>query len=391
MTRWRRPLTAPDSIPDELVVNIVQLSDWRTLCTWRRTSRTFFTVVAVHLRRRYDNYIKPFVTDVAPFDELLRANGAIISGTSALHFFIPDDSWHPHQLDIYVPANTFKRFIRAVTNPVTFRWVYVARHNTASRIGRTRSSAAEQTYEDLDEIRSDEHRMFEECPQPRKRAAGITTRTEDSDIEILHETGESSKDGESGPDSGQEDRSDMYIQLEHYSRHRPSLVYGKNFRTLRTLRTPTGRRVNVVRSHANNPISPLRCFWSTLTMNFLTPDGCVCGCPSGTLRRQAVVKLEPLNDREQRARQRYERRGYTFGETPLRNDLDTWDYIFFGEHQLLALDFRKKFNLPRPYYPIKATRRGWLSDERWKVIVPREFISVNTVVAHRLTTRSVHS
>ncbi|RDX53624.1 hypothetical protein OH76DRAFT_1308788, partial [Lentinus brumalis] len=144
---------------------------------------------------------------------LLRANGAIISGSTALHFFLPDTSWHPHHLDIYIPANTFKRFMRTVTDHTTFGWVYAPRRRHTLARGSAPLLAA-QLYEDLEE----------------------------------------------------------------------------NFRSLRTLRTPTGRRVNVVRSHANNPISPLRCFWSTLTMNFLTPDGCVCAFPSATLARQGAIK-----------------------------------------------------------------------------------------------------
>lgn len=328
-------------------------------------------MVAVYLRNRYETYVKQFVNDVPEFDELLRANGAVISGSTALHFFLPDNSWHPHHLDIYVPANTFKRFVRTVTEPNTFGWVYAPRH----RHNLTRSSApllAAQLYEDLDEIHSDEERMFEERPLPRRRTGRVGGRTASSDIEVTYSSPQSTDEQKSGPDSEQEDKSDTFIQLEHYSPHRPSVVRGKNFRSLRTLRTPTGRRVNVVRSHANSPISPIRCFWSTLTMNFLTPDGCVCAFPSATLSRQGAVKLEPLTLKEEHAMKRYTERGYTFGGDILRDQLDSWDYIFFGEPHLLAIDFRKKVEHTRPYYPVRPTRRGWLSDDRWKVVLPCE-------------------
>ncbi len=329
-------------------------------------------MVAVHLRQRYETYVQQFVTNIVDFDELLRANGAIISGSTALHFFLPDTSWHPHHLDIYLPANTFKRFIRTVTSSTTFGWVHAPRRRHALGHGSTRVTVG-QLYEDLDDIHSDEERMYEERPPPRMRVPWNGGRTGESDVEVTYSSPHSTDEQKSGPDSGQEDKSDTFIQLEHYSPHRPSVVRGKNFRLLRTLRTPTGRRVNVVRSHANNPISPLRCFWSTLTMNFLTPDGCVCAFPSATLARQGAVKVEPLTLKEEHAQRRYTQRGYTFGDDLLREELDSWDYIFFGEPHLLAVDFRKKFSYTRPYYPVMPTRRGWLSDDRWKVVVPCEF------------------
>ncbi|KAI0713791.1 hypothetical protein C8Q76DRAFT_586439, partial [Earliella scabrosa] len=54
--------------------------------------------------------------------------------------------------------------------------------------------------------------------------------------------------------------------------------------------TKDRREVDVIRSAANNPCLPLTSFWSTLLINFLTPDGCVCGFPSPTFVRTGALK-----------------------------------------------------------------------------------------------------
>ncbi|KAI0722563.1 hypothetical protein C8Q76DRAFT_580948, partial [Earliella scabrosa] len=55
-------------------------------------------------------------------------------------------------------------------------------------------------------------------------------------------------------------------------------------------RTPTGRNVDIVCSPVNNALTALHMFWSTLVTNFLTPDGCGCGFPAGTMNRRGFVK-----------------------------------------------------------------------------------------------------
>ncbi|KAI0717706.1 hypothetical protein C8T65DRAFT_532769, partial [Cerioporus squamosus] len=42
---------------------------------------------------------------------LLKAHGAIISGSVALKYFLPGAQWEPNDLDIYVPERTFEAFV----------------------------------------------------------------------------------------------------------------------------------------------------------------------------------------------------------------------------------------------------------------------------------------
>ncbi|KAI0697948.1 hypothetical protein C8T65DRAFT_551696, partial [Cerioporus squamosus] len=47
---------------------------------------------------------------------LLR-HGAIVSGSVALHYFLPRALWEPNDIDIYVAESRFEDFIREVTDP----------------------------------------------------------------------------------------------------------------------------------------------------------------------------------------------------------------------------------------------------------------------------------
>ncbi|KAI0746102.1 hypothetical protein C8Q76DRAFT_585539, partial [Earliella scabrosa] len=55
-------------------------------------------------------------------------------------------------------------------------------------------------------------------------------------------------------------------------------------------RTSTGRNVDIVCSPVDDAITALHAFWSTLVANFISPDGCGCGFPAGTMNRKGFVK-----------------------------------------------------------------------------------------------------
>ena len=96
-------------------------------------------------------------------------------------------------------------------------------------------------------------------------------------------------------------------------------------------------------------------------MNFLTPDACVCGYPSATLKRLGALKLgERMTTRENAALERYKKRGFTFAGAELHDELDLWDVLFFGEQTILAVDFRKETGSRPGWLPIAPTTRGWL-------------------------------
>lgn len=348
---------------------VVRYSDWTTLVAWRRASRTFFGVVSVNLRRRYESCVRPVVSDVEVFDNLLRAHGGVISGSTALHFVLPGEFRIPGGLDIYMPANSFKAFVRAVVDPLGLRWTHIRRRRKKSRSPSGTDPTAVPDSE-LDELLSDEQLLFAELSPPHQYGGLPPERLMAESARLAIESGdgdEFASDDDSGPDSNQEDRTDLYVDLEHYTPRRPSMVYGKGFRAIRKFRTPANRRVNVLCSHSNNPVSPLRYLWSSLLMNFITPDGFVCGFPSATLERRGALRLEPLTGREDAALERYRSRGFDFDAEGLRESLDMWDYIFFGERVLLSMDFRVEFGAVRRGLPLKATARGWLMDAGWKM------------------------
>lgn len=344
-------------LPVDIMVAIVHESDWETLGVWRGTSRAFFTIVAAFLRRRYHGYLSPFVTNIGLLDRLMHKHGAVISGSVALHYFIPDASWTPKEIDIYVPANKYKMFVRAVADVDGLNWQRLLRNRKKHVVPRR--DGQELAYDDLQDYLSDEQRFGEEQPLP-------PMYTFPSDLDNFSQYSSDTTTDDSGPDSEFEDHTELYLQLEHYTPERPTLVYGRGYRTMRNFRTPKGGRVNVVCSHANFPLSPLRSFWTSLMMNFLTPQGAVCGFPSATLKRQGALKVEPLSNREDRSVDRYRRRGFTFHGEELRRELDMWDYNFFGEQRLLAVDFRLEFDDVHCSLPIMRTNRGWLPDDNWK-------------------------
>ncbi|RDX51348.1 hypothetical protein OH76DRAFT_1321485, partial [Lentinus brumalis] len=104
-------------VPDDALVELIKRCDFHLLAVWRRTCHAFFVVVATHLRDRYEDSIHPFVPDVRRFDQILKTYGAVVSGSVALKFFLPNAEWEPNDLDIYVPESNYEEFINAVTDP----------------------------------------------------------------------------------------------------------------------------------------------------------------------------------------------------------------------------------------------------------------------------------
>lgn len=383
-----------------MIACVITECDWKTLAAIRLSSRQCFALVGRHLRARYTAHISPYVTDHATFNDILRAHGAIISGTVALHFFIPDTTWTPRELDIYVPATFYEPFLQCATNPLLLGWKRVtgfraARHAAARyrNVFRFVGAGVEESDAERDEFLTDLHVASYPATNARpsdleesEPVIGIENRPDalapdlHQGIELFHPPHHHAPHSRSdalGSDSEEGDGTffspsdylvtDSYQSLQSYSPRFPSLLHSKGFRTMRSYRTDTNRRVNVVCSHSINPVSPLRHFWTSLMTNFLTPDACVCGFPSATLQRSAVTRLyQPLSLRECTALEQYTQRGFAFDQDGLRSTLDPWDYMFVGEKRLLALYFREHPREPVGRLPIRHTPRGWIADDQWK-------------------------
>ncbi|KAI0706466.1 hypothetical protein C8Q76DRAFT_596427, partial [Earliella scabrosa] len=135
---------------------------------------------------------------------ILRACGAIISGSVALKFFLPGEHWTPHDLDIYVPDRMFDTFISIVTKDPKIQF-----------------------------------RSVPNSPRAPRRSA---------------------RPGTNG------------------------------IRQVLRFRTETNLHVDIIRSAVHSPLTPLHFYWTTLVMNFITPDACACGFPDGTLTRRGILR-----------------------------------------------------------------------------------------------------
>ncbi len=310
-----------------ILVSIIHQCDWQTLASWRATSRAFFAEVASLLRRRYDAHLAPFVYDIGLFNDLLRKHNAIISGSTALHYFLPDASWTPKILEIYVPVEKYLDFNACLLDPGGLNWTPCS--HSATRTSATRGSA--YVVEDDSVGKS-------------------STGTEHRFTHALHQD--------------EEDESDSRLLARH-NLMTPSTVAGRGFSNIRCFQTRKNRRVHVICSLSNNPVTPLRFFFSSLLMNFITPDACVCGFPTATLDRVGVLKGTRLSYWEEAEFKKYRQRGFRFDTEPLRQALDMWDFIFFGERDILAIDFRPELSDPQRRLPIRCTRRGWIPSCYW--------------------------
>ncbi len=261
------------------------------LAVWRATCHAFYSVVSTHLRRRYDTHVTPFVSNVPLFNDVLRAHAAIISGSVALHFFHPGDHWEPHDMDIYVADANWRTFLSAIQDPNGLNFTRYDPFAKKTSEGTTSSSSSGSTTSDS--------------------ADDDAPNNEDTD-----DTGEES-DSDSTRSYGSDDSGEA----------QPLHVL-KGLRDVRTFTTPTGARVDVIRSPSNSPLTPLRFFWSSLVVNFITPDGCGCGYPSSTLHRIGVLKPGLFRLRDKNAVAKYEGRCFDFVSQEWRQVLDMWDYLF---------------------------------------------------------------
>ncbi|KAI0715420.1 hypothetical protein C8Q76DRAFT_693192 [Earliella scabrosa] len=111
-----------------------------------------------------------------------------------------------------------------------------------------------------------------------------------------------------------------------------------------TFTTTTGKRVDVIRSPVNNPIFPLQFYWTTLVMNVITPDGCVCGYPLHTFQGKGIVRGGLLTEKEHAAISKYERRGFTFTQREWWQIMEgpaNWTMDYFGDVTAKGLIFRR--------------------------------------------------
>ncbi len=295
------------------------------------------------------------MSDVTLFNAVLRRHEALISGSTALHFLMPTDAWVPNDLDVYVSDTNFPALLCDLTDPNGLNFVSYRRPTTPT----SPTSRPEPVEND------------NACKAPLVPYNDGHPDEPDPDHDEHRSSDSDSGTGYASDDSGNGSISPL-----------PPVAVAKGIRDVRTLYTPSGRRVDVIRSPSTSPITPLRFFWSTAVINFITPDAYVCGFPHATLSRLGVLKQGALRRRDKAAIAKYEQRGYSFLGQEWREMADTWDYLFFGQRNALVVDFRLYFQDNMAVLPIKRTSRGWVPSVSTSLRRPGEWESRRSTLLH---------
>ena len=228
--------------------------------------------------------MKPFVSNIDAFSDALRRHGAVISGSAALYYFVPCNTWRPNDMDLYVSYDQFPAFVNALENDPALQF------------------------------------------QPLPPAAGYTPPTSIS-LDIAE---------------------------------------------IKKMTTPSQRVVDVIRSRRSTPISPLVQFWTSLLVNFITPDACVSTFPRMVFKGRGYVKEFGMTNRDQEAMRKYMARDFRPGEKfafvpelwGTWKDPSYWQRDYFSDDRALVIDFRRRVQDSMPCLPIRPSSDGW------KLIVP---------------------
>ncbi|PIL26250.1 hypothetical protein GSI_12006 [Ganoderma sinense ZZ0214-1] len=153
------------------------------------------------------------------------------------------------------------------------------------------------------------------------------------------------------------------VTLQSDMTRRPRGTYS-GIRRVRRYLTSTGKRIEIIQSRCPNAAEPLRYFWSSLVVNFITPHGAVCAFPTHTLAGKGLVEGE-LHDKGVRAKKKYEDRGFQFDERAYWQagwGLEPGPANVFSNVPLLVLDFQSVWRSAPFPLPIRPLGSRWLFD-----------------------------
>ncbi len=287
------------------------------LASWRQTCKTLYRAVGAHLRERYQKCVRPFVRDIALFDSLLVRHGAVVSGSVALHYFLPRATWTPNDLDIYVPESDFEDFVDAITNRRGLNFTVFPHRRPWDTI---------------------------ESPQSASSQFGDT----------------GSHDGAGDARVSRSRTPDAFVDPNDFpepSRH-------NGIREVRQFYTAQDRRVDVISVPSPNPVAALQHFWASLVMNFLRPDVAVCGFPLTTLECVGILK-PVMTAKDEKAADKYGTRGFDLLVDPPLPDEQDWERPFFGTRKALVAPYRRTLQERPPTSPLIRTDRGWALSTSW--------------------------
>ena len=291
----------------------------------------------------------------------MRAHAAIISGPVAVDFFVPSSTWSHDQIDIYVPVTTYKHFLEAASTAFDWKPTTNSAKSTSTPLPETSlSTDADPVARSFGHTLVHVDRLNKSCFADNVMPFGGGLYRVLTDAAARGADVEDELDGDdetSGSDTGSTTAS--------FNSFQGTAVWRRGFLRVQSYNTSKGHRINIFSSHSTNPITPLRFAWSSLMINFITPDACVCGCPTATLRRKGAFRISTRTAHKSATVQHYIDQGFMFHDYHLAETLDMWDYVFFGERCLLAMDFRLSYDsAPRPI-PIQFTPRGWVANPLW--------------------------
>ncbi|KAI0745599.1 hypothetical protein C8Q76DRAFT_789967 [Earliella scabrosa] len=110
------------------------------------------------------------------------------------------------------------------------------------------------------------------------------------------------------------------------------------------------------------PSIPLQFYWTSLLVNVVTPNECVCGYPSQTFSKEGALQLSTLTEKEEAAKAKYEDQGFRFPhpwwsietDDPSNSTMD-----FFRAVNARGLTFQTAISEPAPAFPLMRTECGW--------------------------------
>lgn len=214
------------------------------LTRWAQSSQANYMLVRLELRSRHRRMLRNFVPDPNTLLENLRTHEGIISGSFALNYFEGDNDWTAADLDIYLPHN---------------RWASMCTY-----------LEQEESYATDSEIEERVARLQRKLEEKQAGLLGVVPTNN-----AVH----------SDDDTDDEDDDDDVDWI-----YTPLLVDTGICAVRRLFKD--GLKIDVIQVKSACASFALTRFWSTLQMNYITPDGFCCAYPEYTLEKKGV--LNPL-------------------------------------------------------------------------------------------------
>lgn len=131
--------------------------------------------------------------------------------------------------------------------------------------------------------------------------------------------------------------------------------------------TPSNRSVDVIRSRRANPVYPLVGFWTSLLVNFVTPDYFASAFPRMVFNGKGYVKEFGMNIRDEIAMRKYTSRRFqgteyfTFVPELWGTWMDPfyWQKDYFSDGKALVVDLRANASDRIPSMPVVSVSDGW--------------------------------